>query len=102
MTEISTLEKIDYGATGDAAIFQSTRSALGTMLGSCPLDRGAGYIPPVDEPMSQAETAVYSEVVDWLEEAVPEIEVEEIDYTYDAAAGKLYPMVKVVKSDGEV
>jgi hypothetical protein len=102
MTELSPLEKIDYGATGDAAILQNARSALSTILGSCPLDRGAGYVPPVDAPINQAETGIYSEIVDWLETAVPDLEVSTIDYDYDPVSGKISPTVKVVKADGEV
>ncbi|MGP7817779.1 hypothetical protein [Niallia sp. 01092] len=102
MYEVSVLQKIDFGATGVAATLQNVRFALTTIWGTCPMDRNAGIIPPVDDPMGYAQVRTSSQIIDYLESNIPEIIVEEIRYEEDPLSAKLSPIVKVVLADGSI
>lgn len=92
---------INFAATGVEAKLQSASFLLSTVIGSCPMDRGFGWEPPVDDPNEYAKTAYAAEVVELIEQNISGMTVEEVTFekTGDNLA-KLVPRVKVVIENG--
>lgn len=99
--EISPNLKVDYGASGKAALLQNAAFFLGTKIGTCPMDRTFGWDPPVDEMLESAKAKASAGIIEGLQSVFPTIQVEEVQFDESyALEGKLYPIVKVVIIDG--
>ncbi|WP_445506761.1 hypothetical protein [Niallia sp. 03190] len=91
---------IDFGATGIKAILQTASFLLTTKKNTCPMDRGFGWDPPIDELSEIAKTQISSDIIELLELNIPELTVTEVNFEEDPLTGKLSPIVKVVINDG--
>ncbi|MGG3448623.1 hypothetical protein ABER98_01680 [Domibacillus aminovorans] len=94
--------RIDYGAGGTAAILQSVAFLLSLHVGTCPMSRSDGWEPPIDEPTPLAQGRSSAQIIEMLEQAIPEIAVEDIKYEQDSENGKISARVKVVIEDETV
>jgi hypothetical protein len=94
--------KIDYGASGTAAILQSAAFLLSLHIGTCPMDRAVGWEPPIDEPSPLAQGRSSAQIIEMLERSIPEMTVEDIIYEHDSDSGQLKARIKVVIDDGEI
>lgn len=90
---------IDYAATGNAAILQNAAFLLATFIGTCPLDRTAGWEPPVDDPTPIAQVKSTAQIIELLERSIPELKVENVNFEQNRE-GKLVARVKVVINNG--
>lgn len=92
--------KINYAATGDEAILQNATFLLSTMLNTCPMHRGFGWEPPVDDPSEFAKSRSSVQIIETLERNIPEITVQDITFEQDEENALLIPRVKVVINNG--
>jgi|SRR5690606_41512476 len=94
--EVTTLNKIDFGATGVAEILQNVAFILSTPAFSCPLDRGFAWEPEVDMPMMPAEQArLIARITDAIQTYEPRAEVVSVTFRNDPLQGIMQPVVRV-------
>ncbi|PAQ15077.1 hypothetical protein CD798_08525 [Bacillaceae bacterium SAOS 7] len=87
--------KIDYGVTGDEAILQSATFLLSTFLNTCPLHRGFGWEPPVDDPSLMARASASAQIIEMFSRHIPELEIKDIIFEQDDQKGILIARIKV-------
>lgn len=94
--EVTTLNKIDFGATGVAEILQNVAFILSTPAFSCPLDRAFAWEPEVDMPMTPAEQArLIARIMDAIQIYEPRAEVISVSFQNDPMNGVMKPVVRV-------
>ncbi|MEK4883680.1 hypothetical protein NST81_02965 [Bacillus sp. FSL W8-0223] len=89
---------IDYAATGVKAILQNASFLLSTYIGTCPLDRTAGWEPPIDDPTPIAQVKSTAQIIEMLERSIPELKVQSVNFEQNSE-GKLVARVKVEIND---
>lgn len=102
MYDVKPLKSINYGVTGTDAILQNAGFLLGTIQGSCPMDRDCGWHPPIDEPTEYAMTTYAAKVIELLERNITGLTVESVSFEEEESTHKIFPHVKVVIDDGEI
>lgn len=98
MVEVtSDIQKIDYGASGNAAVIQNAKFLLASLIDTCPLDRLFGLNPPLDDPGQIASMQLAPEIVAKFQEYIPELNI--LDISISQENGKLKAVVKVELKD---
>lgn len=98
MVEInSDIQKIDYGASGNAAVIQNAKFLLASLIDTCPLDRLFGLNPPLDDPGQIASMQLAPEIVAKFQQYLPELTV--LDVSIYQENGVLKAVVKVEIED---
>ncbi|EFV78944.1 hypothetical protein HMPREF1013_00828 [Bacillus sp. 2_A_57_CT2] len=98
MVEItSDIQKIDYGASGNAAVIQNAKFLLSSLIDTCPLDRQFGLNPPLDDPGQIASMQLAPEILAKFQEYIPELNILDISISQDN--GKLKAVIKVELKD---
>lgn len=100
MYEITPLQIIDYGASGNAAIIQNAQFVLSTFLNTCFMDREFGWEPFIDDQSNFAKANMTAQITEVLERRIPEITVEDVTFVEVPEEGRIYPRVKVVINNG--
>lgn len=93
--EVTTLNEIDFGATGVKEVLQNVAFILSTVAYSCPMDRSFGWIPDLDSPINLAKATNAARIIQAIQENEPRAIVEEVRFEVDGLNGKLNPIVRV-------
>lgn len=100
--EVTTLNRIDFGATGAAEVLQNVAFIISTPAFSCPMDRGFAWEPEVDAPITPASQArMIARITDAIQTYEPRVEVVYVTFQADHLNGVLKPVVRV-RINGEV
>lgn len=94
--EVTSIQEIDFGATGVKEILQNVSFILSTVVYSCPMDRDFGWSPDLDSPINLAKPTNASRIIQAIDENEPRASVEEIRFEGDPLNGEIKPIVKVV------
>ena len=93
---------IDYGAKGRDALIQTATFLLSLHIGTCPMNREEGWDPPLDDPAPLAQGKSSAQIIQMLERSLPELTVQNIEYTHNSETGEMVAHVKVVIEDDEI
>lgn len=95
MYTVSPLQHINFEATGVEAILQNVAFIIATFKNTCPLDREFGNVPPIDAPITAAQSLHAAQLVEAIQSFEPRAEVVEIDFEGDPLQGIAEPKVTV-------
>lgn len=87
--------RIDYSATGTAAILQNAQFLLATVISSCPLHREFGWDPPVDDGSEFAKATISAQVIEKIERNIPELTVKSVEFIFNQEKGNLVARAEV-------
>lgn len=88
--------------TEDKELLMGLQHLYSTKAGERPLDREFGLdIDIIGMPMDVAKNEYAVEVIEKTERYEPRVEVEEVEFTYNAKEGKLFPKIKLVLLEDE-
>lgn len=93
--QVSSLEKVDFGATGVNEILQNVAFIISTVKYSCPLDREFGWIPDVDSPINLSIATNTARILEVIQDNEPRVIVDEITTQGNALDGNLEIKVRV-------
>lgn len=93
--EVTLLKTIDFGATGVKEVLQNVAFILSTVIYSCPMDRGFGWIPDLDSPIDAAKAVNRARIIEAINTHEPRALVEEVQIEGNALDGQLIVKVRV-------
>lgn len=96
----STLNQVDFGATGVNEILQNIRTIVSTPKYSVPLNREFGVLnTALDAPVSVRQARNTAEIIAAVHRWEPRARVTRVTYEGDAKEGILRPKVRVILND---
>ncbi|KYD02629.1 hypothetical protein B4102_0223 [Heyndrickxia sporothermodurans] len=96
---VTSLQKVDFGATGINEILQNISFILSTMKFSCPLDREFGWEPDLDSPINIAQARNTNRIIEAIQENEPRVVVDEVQITGNALDGEIKAIIRVVPDE---
>jgi phage baseplate assembly protein W len=89
-SDLGTLDRIDFGATGVKEVLQNVKTLLCTKKFSVPLDRDIGLaFSPLDMPYPKAQAGIRAEIFQAIREFEPRAKAVKVDFDVDPIDGKL-------------
>lgn len=97
MYEVTPIDQIDFGATGNDEIIQNVRFIIASPENGCILDRSFGWNQEsIDAPIEFTKAQLISEIVSKIESQEPRVKVKEVTFEENHLNGTLIPKLKVV------
>jgi phage baseplate assembly protein W len=98
-SDLGTLDRIDFGATGVKEVLQNVKTLLCTKKFSVPLDRDVGLaFSPLDMPYPKAQAGISTEIIQAIREFEPRAKKVKVEFSGEPVDGRLFSKV-VVKID---
>lgn len=99
--EVSTVQNINFGATGNDEILQNIAMILSSVVYSCPMDRSFAWDGSIlDKPINVAKSLLVSRLIAAVKKYEPRAQIISVKYQGDGIEGLLKPIVRVRITDG--